>query len=166
MKSLILQTFEEHDYPELSFANPVECPELLTINGYMEKSMKMNTKTGELLIRWKFHIESPDKGYRRIRDDLERYYGKRFTVRETPVKITGNYIDYYNNRRLQRGPGVLTPMEKHEIYLQAAYQPHTDRFRKTTKRALTEKRAVYRFRTEPACRKTALFPLLQMKSVK
>jgi transposase InsO family protein len=49
----------------------------------------------------------------------ERYYGKQFTDRETLVKMIENYIDYYNNRRLQRGLGILTPMEKHEIYLQA-----------------------------------------------
>ena len=30
-----------------------------------------------------------------------------------------DYIDY-NNKRLQRNLGILTPMEKHEIYLQAA----------------------------------------------
>lgn len=30
------------------------------------------------------------------------------------------YIVYYNNRRLQRNLGVLTPMEKHEMYLKAA----------------------------------------------
>ena len=50
----------------------------------------------------------------------ECYYGKRFTDRETLVKMIEDYIDYYNNRRLQRGLGVLTPMEKHEIYLKAA----------------------------------------------
>ncbi len=50
----------------------------------------------------------------------ERYYGKRFTDREALVKMIEDYIDYYNNRRLQRGLGVLTPMEKHKIYLQAA----------------------------------------------
>ena len=50
----------------------------------------------------------------------ERYYGKRFTDKETLVKMIEDYIDYYNNKRLQRGLGVLTPMEKHEIYLQAA----------------------------------------------
>lgn len=50
----------------------------------------------------------------------ERYYGKRFTDRETLVKMIEDYIDYYNNKRLQRNLGVLTPMEKHEIYLQAA----------------------------------------------
>lgn len=36
--------------PLLFFANPVECTELFTINGYIEKSLKMNTKTGELLM--------------------------------------------------------------------------------------------------------------------
>lgn len=50
----------------------------------------------------------------------ERYYGKRFTDKETLVKMIEDYIDYYNNKRLQRNLGVLTPMEKHEIYWQAA----------------------------------------------
>ena len=50
----------------------------------------------------------------------ERYYGKRFTDRESLVKMIEEYIDYYNNKRLQRNLGVLTPMEKHEMYLQAA----------------------------------------------
>lgn len=50
----------------------------------------------------------------------ERYYGKRFTSRETIVEMIENYIEYYNNKRLQRNLGVLTPMEKHEMYLQAA----------------------------------------------
>lgn len=50
----------------------------------------------------------------------ERYYGKRFTDQETLVKMIENYIEYYNNKRLQRNLGVLTPMEKHEQYLAAA----------------------------------------------
>lgn len=50
----------------------------------------------------------------------ERYYGKRFTNRESLVKMIEDYIDYCNNKRLQRNLGVLTPMEKHEIYLQVA----------------------------------------------
>lgn len=50
----------------------------------------------------------------------ERYYGKRFTSRESLVAMIEDYIEYYNNKRLQRNLGVLTPMEKHEIYLQAA----------------------------------------------
>ena len=50
----------------------------------------------------------------------ERYYGKRFTDKETLVKMIEDYIDYYNTKRLQRNLGVLTPMEKHEIYSQAA----------------------------------------------
>ena len=50
----------------------------------------------------------------------ERYYGKRFNDKETLVKMIEDYIDYYNNKRLQRNLGVLTPMEKHEIYLIAA----------------------------------------------
>lgn len=50
----------------------------------------------------------------------ERYYGKRFTSRESVIEMIENYIDYYNNKRLQRNLGVLTPMEKHRNYLLAA----------------------------------------------
>ena len=47
-------------------------------------------------------------------------YGRRFTDKDSLVKMIEDYIEYYNNRRLQRNPGVLTPMEKHEHYLAAA----------------------------------------------
>ena len=50
----------------------------------------------------------------------ERYYGKRFTDRESLIMMIEEYISYYNSKRLQRNLGVLTPMEKHETYLQAA----------------------------------------------
>lgn len=46
----------------------------------------------------------------------ERYYGKRFTDCESLVKMIEEYITYYNTERLQRGLGVLTPMEKHEQF--------------------------------------------------
>lgn len=46
----------------------------------------------------------------------ERYYGKRFTDKGSLVAMIEEYIDYYNNRRLQRNLGVLTPMEKHSLY--------------------------------------------------
>jgi len=46
----------------------------------------------------------------------ERYYGKRFTSREELVNMIENYIHYYNNERLQRNLGVLTPAEKHNLY--------------------------------------------------
>ena len=49
----------------------------------------------------------------------ERYYGKRFTSREALVTMIEDYIFYYNTRRLQRGLGVLTPFEKHEMYFAA-----------------------------------------------
>ena len=45
----------------------------------------------------------------------ERYYGKRFTERESLVTMIEEYIYYYNNKRLQRNLGVITPMEKHKI---------------------------------------------------
>ena len=50
----------------------------------------------------------------------ERYYGRRFTSREKLVSMIEDYIAYYNNRRVQRNLGVLTPMEKHQNYLLAA----------------------------------------------
>lgn len=50
----------------------------------------------------------------------ERYYGRRFTSKETLVKMLEAYIDYYNNERLQRNLSVLTPYEKHQAYLLAA----------------------------------------------
>ncbi|MBQ1678017.1 MAG: IS3 family transposase, partial [Oscillospiraceae bacterium] len=46
----------------------------------------------------------------------ERYYGRRFTDRESLVRMIENYIVYYNHQRLQRNLGVLTPMHKHELY--------------------------------------------------
>ena len=49
----------------------------------------------------------------------ERYYGKRFTSRDELIQMITDYIDYYNHKRLQRNLGVLTPMEKHELYLAA-----------------------------------------------
>lgn len=49
----------------------------------------------------------------------ERYYGKKYTDRESLVKMIKEYIEYYNTVRLQRNLGVLTPMEKHEAYLAA-----------------------------------------------
>ena len=50
----------------------------------------------------------------------ERYYGRRFTAREALVAMIEDYICYYNNKRLQRNLGILTPIEKYEIYMQVA----------------------------------------------
>lgn len=50
----------------------------------------------------------------------ERYYGKRFTDRESLVSMIDDYIYYYNNRRLQRNLGVVTPFEKYQTYMLVA----------------------------------------------
>lgn len=50
----------------------------------------------------------------------ERYYGKRFTSRIEMVEMIEKYIEYYNGKRLQQNLGVLTPLEKHQMYLLAA----------------------------------------------
>jgi len=49
----------------------------------------------------------------------ERYYGRRFKDKESLVTMIENYIYYYNNKRLQRKLGILTPTAKTEMYLQA-----------------------------------------------
>lgn len=46
----------------------------------------------------------------------ERYYGRKFTDKETLMKMIEDYIEYYNNKRLQRNLGVLTPFEKYQSY--------------------------------------------------
>ena len=51
----------------------------------------------------------------------ERYYGKHFRKKDELTEMIKNYIEYYNNKRLQRNLGVLTPMEKYsQYYFQAA----------------------------------------------
>ena len=49
----------------------------------------------------------------------ERYYGRRFSSRQELILMIQRYIHYYNTRRVQRGLGVLTPMEKHLLALAA-----------------------------------------------
>jgi len=49
----------------------------------------------------------------------KRYYGKRVTSKDSLIQMITDYIDYYNQKRLQRNLGVLTPMKKHELYLAA-----------------------------------------------
>ena len=49
----------------------------------------------------------------------ERYYGKRFASKQELVQMIINYINYYNKRRVQRNLGVLTPFEKHNLFLAA-----------------------------------------------
>ena len=50
----------------------------------------------------------------------ERYYGRRFTDRDSLVRMIEEYIHYYNTVRLQRNLGILTPMEKHKLFFLAA----------------------------------------------
>lgn len=50
----------------------------------------------------------------------EGYYGRKFASRVSLVNMIESYIEYYNNKRLQRNLGVLTPLEKHKQYMLAA----------------------------------------------
>jgi transposase InsO family protein len=49
----------------------------------------------------------------------ERYYGRRFTCKLALVRMIEEYIRYYNTERVQRNLGVLTPLEKYNLYLAA-----------------------------------------------
>ena len=49
----------------------------------------------------------------------ERYYGRRFTSKQELVTMIHAYIRYYNNGRVQRNLGILTPMEKYNNFLAA-----------------------------------------------
>lgn len=44
----------------------------------------------------------------------EMYYGRKFKERGTLVKAIEDYIDYYNNERIQRKLRLMTPLEFHE----------------------------------------------------
>ncbi len=50
----------------------------------------------------------------------EKYYGRKFTSRDSLIAMIDNYIYYYNNERLQRNLGVVTPITKYNLYLNAA----------------------------------------------
>ena len=49
----------------------------------------------------------------------ECYYGRRFTSKQELIRTIESYIHYYNNHRVQRNLGVLTPMEKHTLAMAA-----------------------------------------------
>lgn len=50
----------------------------------------------------------------------ERYYGHRFTDRAQLVQMITDYIDFYNNYRIQRRLSVMAPMEFHQHFALAA----------------------------------------------
>ena len=50
----------------------------------------------------------------------ESYYGRRFTNHDILIKAMTDYINYYNNRRVQRKLSIMSPMEYHANYLLAA----------------------------------------------
>lgn len=50
----------------------------------------------------------------------EMYYRQHFNDRSTLITAITDYINYYNNQRLQRKLNVMTPMEYHNQYIKAA----------------------------------------------
>ena len=53
--------------------------------------------------------------------ERETYYGKKFTDRKELVAAINDYIDYYNNRRIQRKLHRMTPLEFHSAFNAAAW---------------------------------------------
>jgi transposase InsO family protein len=49
----------------------------------------------------------------------EMYYGRRFTSKWELMRSIEAYMYYYNHKRVQRNLGILTPMEKHTLYVAA-----------------------------------------------
>ena len=47
-------------------------------------------------------------------------YGRRFNGKQELIRMIEGYIHYYNTRRVQRRLGILTPMEKYELYFAVA----------------------------------------------
>jgi len=50
----------------------------------------------------------------------ERYYGYKFNNRAQLVQMITDYIDYYNNYRIQRRLSVMAPMESHQHFALAS----------------------------------------------
>jgi putative transposase len=50
----------------------------------------------------------------------EMYYGKKFISRDSLVDAIAEYIQYYNNGRIQRNLHLMTPQEYHESYQMVA----------------------------------------------
>ena len=49
----------------------------------------------------------------------EWYYGNTFHSREELIRMIENYIFYYNNERIQRNLGIMTPMEVYTLKMAA-----------------------------------------------
>lgn len=50
----------------------------------------------------------------------EKYYRRNFTSRSSLVEMIHSYMEYYNNRRIQRKLHIMTPMAFHNNYFIAA----------------------------------------------
>ena len=50
----------------------------------------------------------------------EKYYGRRFTSKESLVSAIEDYIRYYNTGRIQRKLHLMTPAEYYEQYYLSA----------------------------------------------
>lgn len=50
----------------------------------------------------------------------EKYYRRKFTSCSSLVEMIHDYIEYYNNRRIQRKLHIMTPMAFHHHYFNAA----------------------------------------------
>jgi len=117
---LVMNTFDEALRQE-----PNAHPLFHSDRGFQYTSKEFNTrlkKAGmqQSMSRVAHCIDNgPMEGYWGILK-REMYYGHKFTDHDDLVKAISDYIDYYNNKRLQRKLSVMTPMAYHNRYLTAA----------------------------------------------
>lgn len=64
---------------------------LYAVNLYLDGKESQHRIAGEIE---KLHTESPDKGYRRIRDELERYYEKTRNLSVSYIKTASSLIHW------------------------------------------------------------------------
>ena len=75
-KTVIEEEHEEHNYPIhtlCKFGGVSRAAYYKWLNREMSENERENQRIAAIIE--KIHNESPDKGYRRIRDELERYHG-------------------------------------------------------------------------------------------
>lgn len=95
-------------------ANPDATPLFHSDRGYQYTNRKFHAKPEEAGMTQsmsrvgKCIDNGPMEGFWGILK-RERYYGRRFTDKESLMAMIEDYIEYYNNKRLQRKLGVLPP---------------------------------------------------------
>lgn len=85
-----------------------------------DKAVKANPDAHPLFHSDRGFQNSPEALHRAVINTMgDAGHALRHTGKQELTQMIVNYIRYYNTRRVQRSLGILTPMEKHELYLAA-----------------------------------------------